>query len=117
VYTPDDGLDIVVSVPVTVTPAALHLTSLSVTPARSTPTAKLVAHFVDLDPLGVTADYTADIGWGDGTSTSVPATTSGSGFAASATHRYRHTGNYNVTITITDIGGATVPGHESITVR
>ena len=116
-YTPDDGVDIAGSAPVTVTWAPLKLTSLSVTPARSAPTAKLTAHFVDRDPLGVAADYTVDIGWGDGTSTSVPAITSGSGFAASATHRYRHTGTDNVTITITDIGGATVAGKETITVR
>jgi hypothetical protein len=116
-YTPDDGVDIAGAASVTVTVPALELSSLTVTPARSAPTAKLTAGFVDLDPLGVAADYTVQIKWGDGTSTSVPATISGSGFATSATHRYRHLGTDTVTITITDTGGASVSGHAPVTVR
>jgi hypothetical protein len=116
-YTPDDGVDIAGSAPVNVVAAPLELTSLSVTPARSAPTAKLSALFTDGDPLGVAADYTVVITWGDGTSTPVAATTSGSGFAAGATHRYLHTGKYSVAITITDTGGASITRSKSITVR
>ena len=117
VYTPADGADINASVPVTVTAAPLTIESLSVIAARTAPTATLSALFEDADPLGVAADYTARITWGDGSSTSVGATPSGSGFAVDATHRYKRAGKELVTLTITDTGGAKASGRESISVR
>lgn len=117
VYTPDDGVDISASVPVTVIPAPLTLELLSVVPAKAAPTVRLSARFEDADPLGVAADYTVRITWGDGSSTSVSTTPSGSGFAVAATHRYRRAGSELVTLTITDTGGATASGSELISVR
>jgi hypothetical protein len=100
-----------------VIPAPLTLESLSVVPAKAAPTVRLSARFEDADPLGVAADYTVRITWGDGSSTSVSTTPSGSGFAVAATHRYRRAGSELVTLTITDTGGATASGSESISVR
>jgi hypothetical protein len=116
-YTPDDGVDIAASVPVTVTAAPLTLESLSLVPAKASPAVRLSALFEDADPLGVAADYTVRITWGDGSSTSVSATASGSGFAVAATHRYKRAGTELVTLTITDTGGAVATGGESIRVR
>ena len=116
-YTPADGANIVGSVPVTVTPAPLTLKSFAVTPARSAPTVKLSAAFTDADPLGVAADYSVLIAWGDGTTSDIAAQAAGKSFSAGASHRYAHTGKVTVTITIDDTGGATVSGRRTITVR
>ena len=117
VYTPDDGSDIAASVPVTVTAAPLTIDSLSVVPARASPTVRLSARFVDADPLGVAADYAVQISWGDGSSTPVSATASGTGFAVTASHRYKRAGTELVTLVIIDTGGATATASESIRVR
>jgi hypothetical protein len=116
-YTPADGVPIVATVPVTSVPGALTITSLSVTPAASAPTARLSAHFTDADPLGTVANYTAHIAWGDGKVTTGTVTATSSGFAVAASHRYSHTGKRTVTITIDDTGGATVSGSVTITVH
>ncbi len=116
-YIPADGASLVGSVPVTVLPAPLTLRSFTVTPARSAPTAKLSATFADADPLGVAADYTIQIAWGDGTTAEVAAQVAGKYFSAGASHRYAHTGKETVTLTIVDTGGATVSGRKTITVR
>jgi len=116
-YTPADGVPIVAAVPVTSVPGALTITSLSVTPAASAPTARLSAQFTDADPLGTVSNYTVHIAWGDGKVTSGTVTAAGSGFAVAASHRYSRTGKRTVTITIDDSGGATVSGSVSITVH
>lgn len=116
-YIPADGVVVVANVPVTSIPGALTLTSLSVIPAASAPTARLSAQFTDADPLGTVSDYTAHIAWGDGKVTSGTVTAVGGGFAVTASHRYAHTGKRTVTITIDDSGGATVTGSVVITVR
>jgi len=117
IYTPADGVGIDGSVPVTVTPAPLTLRSFTVTPAKSAPTAKLSATFADADPLGVPADYTVQIAWGDGTTSVVAAQAAGTRFSAAATHRYARKGKDTVTLIIVDTGGATVSGRKAITVR
>jgi hypothetical protein len=116
-YTPADGVPIVTTVPVTSIPGALTITSLSVTPAASAPTARLAAQFTDADPLGSVSNYTVHIAWGDGKVTSGTVTAVGGGFAVAASHRYSHTGKRTVTITIDDSGGAAVSGSVSIAVR
>jgi hypothetical protein len=116
-YTPADGVPIVATVPVTSIPGALTITSLSVTPAASAPTARLSAHFTDADPLGTVANYAAHIAWGDGKVTTGTVTATSSGFAVAASHHYSHTGKRTVTITIDDTGGATVSGSVTITVH
>ncbi len=116
-YTPADGVDIVGTFPVTVSPAPLTLKTFAVTPAKSSPTVKLAATFSDADPLGVAADYTIKVMWGDGTSSTIAATAASKDFSVSATHHYKRAGKDIVTITITDTGGATVSGSRTITVR
>ena len=108
-YTPADGVDIVGTFPVTVSPL-LTLNTFSDPPAKSSPTVKLAATFSDADPLGVAADYTIKVMWGDGTSSTIAATAASKDFSVSATHHYKRAGKDIVTITITDTGGATVSG-------
>ena len=117
VYTPADGVNVAGIFPVTVTPAPLTLKTLTVTPAKSAPTAKLEVTFADADPLGVAADYTIKVTWGDGTSSTIAAKAISKGFSVSASHRYKRAGKDTVTITIVDAGGATVSGSTAITVR
>jgi hypothetical protein len=116
-YTPADGVGITGTFPVTVNPAALTFKTFTVTPAKSAPTATLAATFADADPLGVVADYTVTVTWGDGTSSVLVAKATSKGFSISGTHRYKRSGKDAVTITITDTGGATVSASRSITVR
>ena len=61
-----------------------------------------VARFSDSDTANVAGDFTATIGWGDGTTT--PGTVSGSAgaFAVSGTHTYAISGNLPVTVTLSD---------------
>jgi hypothetical protein len=116
-YTPADGVPMVATVTVTSIPGALTITSLSVAPAASAPTARLSAQFSDADPLGTVSDYAAHIAWGDGKVSIGTVTALGSGFALAASHRYAHTGKRTVTITIDDTGGATVSRSVTITVH
>ena len=117
VYTPADGVAAAGTFPVMVVPAPLTLRALTVTPARSAPAAALAATFTDADPLGVAADYTIKVIWGDGTSSTIAARTTTNGFSASATHHYKRAGKDTVTMTITDTGGATLSASRPITVR
>jgi hypothetical protein len=116
-YTPADGVDVAGTFPLTVVPAPLTLRTFTVTPAKTAPTATLAATFADADPLGVVADYTIKVVWGDGASSTIAAKATAKGFAVSATHRYKRAGKDTVTITIIDTGGATVSGSRPITVR
>jgi hypothetical protein len=104
-------------VPVSVTPALLTLRSFTVTAARSAPTVKLAATFADADPLGVAADYSVQISWGDGTTSEVVAQPAGKGFSVGASHRYPRAGKETVAITIVDTGGASVSARRAVTVR
>lgn len=116
-YTPADGVTVAGSFPVTVLPGALTLKTFTVTPAKSAPTATLAATFADADPLGVVADYSVRVTWGDGTSSVLTAKAISKGFSVSGSHRYKRAGKDTVTITIVDSGGATVSGSRPITVR
>jgi hypothetical protein len=117
-YVPAGGIPITVTVPVTSVPAPLTLTSLSLTPGASRPTAKLLAHFADADSLGTLSNYTARIFWGDGSKPgNGTVSVSGSGFAVAASHHYSHSGKFTVKITISDSGGATVSGSQPVTVH
>ncbi|MGH6996068.1 MAG: hypothetical protein ACREES_10245, partial [Stellaceae bacterium] len=66
-----------------------------------------VATFIDANPSAIAGDFTAMIGWGDGTTTtgSVAANSSG-GFSVTGQHAYAEGGSYSVNISIADTGGS-----------
>lgn len=68
-----------------------------------------VAHFTDIDPGGVKADYSGTIDWGDGSSP-ITATISGTGPTedVQGSHTYTAVGTYSMTIKVNDAGGSTV---------
>jgi hypothetical protein len=75
----------------------------------ATPASGVVTTFTDAKPGGTSADYSATIDWGDGTTTqgaiSGPSTGAGPR-QVSGTHTYYEDFNYTVKTTIRDRGGA-----------
>ncbi len=68
---------------------------------------RVVAQFTDPGTDGTTADYSATIDWGDGTtSTGTVSLVSGTTFQVVGAHAYAEEGSYPVSVTITDAGGA-----------
>lgn len=101
---------------VQVADAALNATSSTVTATAGVPFSGVVAHFSDADPDGTTADYTATIGWGDGSSSPGIVQPSGAGFDVSGGHTYGSAGSYALTIAVGDAGGASANASGSATV-
>jgi hypothetical protein len=66
----------------------------------------VVASFVDGNPAGTAADFTASIVWGDGTTSAGVIAKAGLGFNVSGTHLYSEEGTYTVTTNVLDKGGA-----------
>jgi hypothetical protein len=76
-----------------------------------------VATFTDADPAGQVSDYTAIIGWGDGTSSAGTITPNPSGgFDVTGTHSYTGTGTFTITTSITDIGGSNISAASTVNV-
>jgi hypothetical protein len=71
------------------------------------PLSGTLATFTDVNPLATTADFTATIDWGDGT-TSTGAVTGPTGgpFTVSGSHTYATLGPETVTVHIVDDGGS-----------
>lgn len=66
--------------------------------------------FADADPAGTTADYTATVDWGDGSSSAAVVAANGSGgFDVSfpGTHTYAEEGHPPLVVHVADAGGAT----------
>jgi len=62
----------------------------------------------DADPGGTATDFTATIGWGDGSSSAGTITgPSGGPFAVGGTHTFASTGFFTITTTVRDAGGST----------
>ena len=87
--------------------AALSPTTGGVAATAAQPFAGVVAHFTDADPGGAASDFTATIGWGDGSSSAGTVQASGSGFAVTGAHTYANAGSDPLTVTVDDTGGAT----------
>jgi hypothetical protein len=65
-----------------------------------------VGMFTDANPLASTADYSATINWGDGTTSPAAVAAASTGFAVSGSHTYANPAVYTTTVTIFDVGGA-----------
>jgi hypothetical protein len=105
------------SQPVTVTDAALHATAGSaISATEGAPVSGTVATFTDDNPDATSADYTASIDWGDGSTTSGAVAASAGGFSVSGSHTYAEEGSDSVHVTITDAGGSTASASLSATV-
>ena len=103
---------------VKVTDAALTATATPVSATQGTSFNGTVATFTDANPLSQASDFTATIGWGDGTAATAGtvATNAGGGFKVTGTHTYSKTGSFTTTITINDVGGSTASASGTATV-
>ncbi|HEX7378698.1 MAG TPA: DUF4214 domain-containing protein, partial [Pirellulales bacterium] len=69
-----------------------------------------LATFTDANPNASTADFTADVDWGDHSTVIAgrPQISESNGtFTVTSSHVYAEEGGYTATVTITDVGGAT----------
>jgi uncharacterized repeat protein (TIGR01451 family) len=91
----------------TVADAPLTATGTTITTMAGDPFTGTVASFTDANPEGTSADFTATIDWGDGTTSSgtIDANDRG-GFDVRADKRYNTPGAFTITIAIADVGGA-----------
>jgi hypothetical protein len=77
----------------------------------------VVATFIDGDPNGVPADFSASIDWGNGTTSSgtIQVNPSG-GFAVYGAQTFVHGGSFPVNVQIQDVGGANIAVSSTISV-
>jgi hypothetical protein len=122
----DAGGETTAASTMTVGDAALTATPVTVTAEEGQEFSGTVATFTDADPAGVSADYTATINWGDGSthSSGFVQPNGLGGFTVTGSHTYAEAGTYgNVSVTITDndgdpstTGGATATAYPAVTV-
>jgi uncharacterized repeat protein (TIGR01451 family) len=68
----------------------------------------VVGSFVDADPNGQPADYSATIDWGDGSTSPGQFVPDGAGFDVTGTHKYTAKGdNVPIKVLVKDVGGST----------
>jgi len=107
---------------VTVVDAALSDTSTPATPTATEGASTgllTVATFTDANPGNHSADMTATIHWGDGTSTTGVAVTYNAGtYSVSGSHTYADEGSDPITVDVADVGGSTLTeiGQTTVTV-
>jgi hypothetical protein len=102
-FTPTDTADYTTaskSVTITVTPATLTATGVSVGATAGAPFSGTVATFANADPYGSAASYTALITWGDGNSSAGVISGTGSTLTVSGSHTYADPVNEPVYVTI-----------------
>ena len=90
--------------------AALTITTTGLTVIPGDASTGTLASFIDSNPNGVLANYTATVSWGDGnTSSAVVANGSQGGFVVqyTGTHAYAHSGSYPYQVSIVEQGGTT----------
>jgi hypothetical protein len=101
----------------TVADAALSATPVSITVAKRNEFTETVATFTDANPAATTADFTATIDWGDGsTSAGTVSADPAGGFAVTGTHAYKKKTNHSVVVSIADDGGASATATSTIRV-
>ncbi len=92
----------------TVSDAPLTAAGQNIQAAEGQAFSGAVASFTDLDGAGALGDYTASIGWGDGsTSSGTMVANAGGGFTIVGSHTWTDEGTYSITISLQDAGGAT----------
>jgi hypothetical protein len=84
----------------TVTPAPLSATGVNFTATAGAPFSGTVATFINADPFGSAASYTATITWGDGAASAGTITGTGSTLAVIGSHTYADPVNEVVKVTI-----------------
>ena len=111
------GTKAVLSENVTVTDAPLALTMNTVNPVTGVQFTATIANLTDADPTATSANYSATVNWGDGsTSSGTIAARSGGGWQVYGTHTYASSGSWLISLTVTDNGGASASGSKSATV-
>jgi hypothetical protein len=113
----DGGTTDTIGAGVTVTDASLNASAATVSSSVGSTFNGVVATFTDGNPNATTADFSATISWGDGSSSAGTITTNSSGgFNVSGSHAYSHQGSYPFTVQITDDGSASTSAQGTATV-
>ncbi len=81
---------------------AIAATGTNFSSTEGKPFTETVASFTDADINATAADYSATIGWGDGSSSAGTVTGAAGAFTVSGSHIYAEEGADQVTVTITD---------------
>jgi PKD repeat protein len=79
----------------------LTATGVTFTATQGVPFSGVVANFTDSITTDTTANFTASISWGDGTTSAGTVGGANGAFTVSGTHTYAATGTFAVTVTIT----------------
>ena len=117
IVTSDGGTSETGTATATVANATLTATAVNVSTKEGTTFTGKVAHFTDANSSASAADFTALIGWGDGTTTSgtVVANNSG-GFDVTGSHAWSVSGNKVMSVVISGAGGGTTTASPTATV-
>jgi hypothetical protein len=67
------------------------------------PVSGTVATFSDPDTTATAGEYSASIGWGDGSTSAGTVSGGGGSFSVSDAHTYANAGSYTITVTISDL--------------
>ncbi len=105
----------------TATIADAPLTPSAGTPlfTEGTSAARTIATFVDANPYGSAAEFSAQIHWGDGsadTAATISANGSG-GYDVVGTHNYIHSGNKAASVSIVSVDGQTASQNVTVAVQ
>ncbi|HYR50155.1 MAG TPA: NEW3 domain-containing protein, partial [Candidatus Eisenbacteria bacterium] len=98
--------------------AALTASGVNVVATEGAVFSGAVANLSDANPGGMVSDFTATIGWGDGTAPSVGtiALVSTGNFSVTGSHTYLEEGSYPVSVSIVDFAGSTAFATSAATV-
>ena len=96
--------------------AGLTATGVDVSAIEGNAVTATVATFTDANPLATTADFTATITWGDGTTSDGTITEKSGVFSVTGTHTYAEEGSDPIGVTIKDAGGGAAGTNSTATV-
>ena len=75
-----------------------------------------VASFTVSDPTRTATDFTAAIGWGDGSTSAGAVSATTGGFTVSGSHTYVEEGSFPVNVVVQELGGSSATGNGTATV-